>query len=110
MSLFFLTGLSEIPDGLSALSKLVLLRLDSCKGIKQIPPCLASLRSLRELYLDDTAGISHVDSISTLTLDKLSLRFASASSVLRCLLLFLPVLTFRNPCLPVLVPLEKILL
>ena len=88
-------GLTLIPDDLSALSKLELLRLDSCKGIKHIPSCLAPLKSLRELSLDDTTGLSYVDSIKNLKLDKLSLRFDHLSSGL---------VVFHFPCLPLSLP------
>ncbi|KAL3145630.1 hypothetical protein ABBQ32_003174 [Trebouxia sp. C0010 RCD-2024] len=67
-------GLTDIPDGVSALSNLEILRLDNCKGMKNIPARLSSLKSLRELSLDDTTGFPLVDSIRNLKLDKLSLR------------------------------------
>ncbi|KAL3151081.1 hypothetical protein ABBQ38_012951 [Trebouxia sp. C0009 RCD-2024] len=70
-------GLTDIPDGVSALSNLKILRLDNCKGMKNIPARLASLKSLRELSLDDTTGFPLVDSIRSFKLDKLSLRFAN---------------------------------
>ena len=69
-------GLCEIPDGLSILSKLEVLKLDNCKGIKSIPACLRHLKSLRELSLNDTNGFSYMDSIRILKIDRLNLRCA----------------------------------
>lgn len=101
-------GIILIPDDLSALSKLELLRLDSCKGIKHFRSCLASLKSLRQLSLNYTTGFSHVDSINLLKLDKLSLRFVDAgSAVVACHFPCLspserqhfPIPAFSGPCI-----------
>jgi len=67
-------GLTEIPNGVSALSCLQRLNLDGCSNIKQIPITLCTINSLQELSLNDTLGSMLLDSICHFSLEKLSLR------------------------------------
>lgn len=67
-------GLTDIPDDITALSRLQQLSLDGCCYLKHIPDSLHRVKSLQELSLNDTSANMLVDSLQNFSLAKLSMR------------------------------------
>ena len=68
-------GLEEVPDGITKLSRLQHLSLNSCSKMTCLTDKLSGLKSLSELSLNDTSDcVLLLDSLVNLELDKLSLR------------------------------------